>query len=160
MPLLDIARSLQEIEAIAQSLEKRLRREKLRPSGSELQCEGELIEARAQLAHRGAFMNVGAYGLGPLAEELDSLVFGERWQVELMLALDAEGLAARDEEAQRRGGGGDLRQRAGGVGQEVLDVVDDSVCTSAPNACCDRRRVGGGCAQPVCERGDDQIGFA
>ena len=81
------------------------------------------------------------------SRRLDRLILGEPWEVELPLALDAQRLAAGDEEPERWRRSGEVRDDARGIGQKVLDVVEDDVGPAALNADAIASVVGSGAAR-------------
>ena len=95
MPLVDVARALQQVEALAQPSEEGGRREELRARGGELEREWKTVEARTEVRDRGVLSEVGPDSMRSFEEERHRLVLGEWREVELDLPLDAKRLAAR-----------------------------------------------------------------
>ena len=86
---------MQQVETLGQPIEDLPRRERLRARGCELDREGQVVEAGAEPEDLIASLEPGA-----LAEEGYGLGRGERRHLVLDLALDAQALAARDEESE------------------------------------------------------------
>ena len=92
MALVGVPCPSEEVEPLPETLEERLRREQLRPGGSELERKRQTIEALAELADRRRRRGVGTDGAGTFDEERHCFVAEEWCQVELVLSLDAEWL--------------------------------------------------------------------
>ena len=113
-----VAAALEEVEPLREALEDLPRRERLRARGGELDRERQVVEARAELGDLVARLEPGA-----LAEERDGLGRGERRHRVLDLALDAQELAAGDEQRQV-GAGAEQRRELGRRLDHLLEVVE------------------------------------
>ena len=90
-------------------------------------------------------------------EQGDRFVVVERRQIELRLAGDPEGLAARHDQPELGGGSHELGDRTGNVGEEVLEVVQDDVRSFLADACTDCGGLVGGSAEQFADGGDDEL---
>ena len=156
MTLVGIASALEQVEALTQPRVERIGREKLRARGSELERKRQSIEARAEPSNRVRGLDVRADCTGALDEERHSIVVHERWQVELVLTGDSQGFATRDEEPDGRGCCGQLPERTGDIGEQVLEVVDDHVRSLVTDPRSDCRDIPGRCAEPFADRREDE----
>ena len=114
-----VAAAPEQVEPGAEPLEDLRGRERLRARGRQLDRERERVEPPAQLGDL-----VGRVELRPLAEQRHRLGGGERRHRELDLAVDAQALAARDEDGEVRARG-DERGQLGRRRDDLLEVVDE-----------------------------------
>ncbi|MDQ3379813.1 MAG: hypothetical protein M3546_05765 [Actinomycetota bacterium] len=156
MTLVGVPRSLEQVEPISKPLEQRLGSEQLRSRRCKLEREGQPVEAGAQIGDRLCGPDVHAHGACALEEKRDSLGLCERWEVELVLTLDAKRLSARRQQAECRRGGGDLGEWAGSSRKKMLDIVDDHVGALLTDARGDRRRLGGRGPEALRDRSQHQ----
>ncbi len=132
-----VAAAPEQVEPGAEPLEDLRRRERRRARGRQLDRERERVEPPAQLGDL-----VGRLELRPLAEQRHRLGGGERRHGELDLAVDAQALAARDEDGEVRARG-DERGQLGRRRDDLLEVVDEEQELGARR--CARR---GRCGRP------------
>ena len=152
----------EEVEALLEPGEQRLRGEQLGARGGELDREREAVEADADLGDRGRVRvrhgEVGLDGAGALDEERDRLVLRERRDRRAGARGRAGRAAAPGTRARRRGGAGmrlvtssfscgASREQVGERGRrldEVLEVVEDEqeplLGEEAPEALGERER--------------------
>ncbi len=142
LPIGAIARPAgEEVEALLQARQHRLRGEELDPRGRELDRERQPVEAIADLRHRrrvlGGDGEVGTHGRRALDEETHRVRLGEhlerrktrrigkveRRDGELLLSRDAQRRAARCEDLEVLTG---LEQRGHGRGggKDLLEIVE------------------------------------
>jgi hypothetical protein len=114
-----VAGALEQVEPGAQALQQLGGGEDAGAGGGELERERESFQARGDLRDLRVRLELGA-----LAEERDSLVFGERWQCVGALSLNAQDLSRGDKQGEVRAGGEKLG-KLGGALEEVLEVVEE-----------------------------------
>src|SRR3989442_1769505 len=108
-----VATPLQEVETLGDAFEDLRRRERSCAGGGELDCEGEVVEARTKLRDL-----IGGVELRAFAEERNGFRRCERRHGVLDLALHAQELAARYQ--KREVGTGSNEGREVGCGREHL----------------------------------------
>ena len=91
-----------EVETRREALEERFGSEEPRAGGSELDGQGEPVEAFTERLDRRRALDVRTHGTGTREEQLDSFLCGKRGEIEPALGGNLEGLSARDEQSQRR----------------------------------------------------------
>ena len=96
-----VAAGLEEVEPLREALEQLLRREDDRARSGELEGQGQVVEARAEL-HDRRVLRPGVERARASHEELDAVVVRERRDRVHVLALQLEPLAARDEDRRAR----------------------------------------------------------
>ena len=117
----------EEVERRAQPLEQRLRREQPHSGGGELDRQREAVELLADGGDRGLVpggeREARRHDAGPVGEQPHGSVQCERRHGELVLALQVQGLAARDEDPRPDRA---LRQPADERGRRdhVLEAVE------------------------------------
>ena len=99
-------------------------------------------------------------GTGACEKQRDGFVLDERREVELALGLDSERLATRREQPQRRCVTNELGHCLGRVGQEMLRVVQHHVRTPPAQRECDGVGVLIGCAEPLRDGRNEELGIA
>jgi hypothetical protein len=129
----------QELEPVAEAREQVLGPQQLHPRRDQLDGERQAVQAAADLRHRLRVVlpdrEAGTYGPRPLDEEahgvvgahlVEGAVAGEAQRVdrELVLALDVQDGAARDDDGEARAAPEELGHQRGGIGQ-LLEVVED-----------------------------------
>ena len=160
VPLVGVPGALQYIEAVTEPFEELLRCQQLRPCRRELESEREAIQALAEFRDCFRCADFGPHRLRSLAEQRHRLVADERRKVEFSLALDAQRLAARDDEAQGRNGCHELGEGTGSPWEKVLDVVDHGVGSSVAHTGGERGSVGRTCSETFCNRRQDEFRVA
>jgi len=93
-----IAAALEQIEPAAESLEDLLWTEYSGAGGGELDRERQVVEAAAELRHRGLRPEAGVDGRRAGGEEVEALERRQLGDGVDMLAGELEALAARDDE--------------------------------------------------------------
>lgn len=152
MALVRVAGPLEQVEAFAKPGVERIGREKLCARSCELQSERQPIEALAEPLNRLDHLDVRANCAGALEEERDRVVVHEWWQVELVLSADSQRLATGDDEPHGRDRLGQFSQKTGGVGKQMLEVVDDYVRSLLTDTRGDCRDIPGRCAESFADR--------
>ena len=97
-------------------LEQLLRSEQLHPGGGELDGEREAVETLDELVDRRGVSDVGANRLRALEEQRHCVGLDHWREIELDLAGDPQGLAARREDPERGCGCEQLGNAPRGVG--------------------------------------------
>ena len=100
------------------------RRELSHARGDQLDRERQAIEQAAERGDGGRRLEVALDGARPRDEQFDRLVLDERRHGELVLAVDAERVPARDEQTEP-GRCGEQRAERGGCGVDLLEVVHE-----------------------------------
>ena len=110
-----VAASPEQVEALGQPSEDLRRGDRLRAGGSELDGQGQVVEAGTELGDLLARLY-----LGSLTEEGDGLGLGERGHRVLDLSLHAQELTAGDEERQ----GGAALEEGRELGRRLDDLLE------------------------------------
>ena len=141
VPLVCVASPLEQVETLTDPLEELSGREQLCPRGGKLERERQAVEPANEFVHRRSVLDVGTNGVRAFEEERDGVVLHHRREVVLQLAGDPQRFATGDDEPQRRSGRSEVGQRARGVREELLEVVEHDMGLLFAHARRDRRGV-------------------
>ena len=120
-----VALALEQVEALGELREQLLGAEEGGAGGGELEREGELVEAQAELAHRLGRGEGRIDRTGARQEERLSVAFGERGHGVGLLAADPETLAARHQHIEV-GTCAHERRELGRRLHDLLEVVEQA----------------------------------
>ena len=118
-----VAAAFQQVEPLPQALDELFRREERHPGRRELEREGQVVEARADLGHLSVCAEVDPERMGPGLEERDCVVLGHRRHRVDALPLQLQAFAGRYEHNGRPGSCEQCDVR-GHSGKQVLEIVE------------------------------------
>ena len=120
-----VAAAREEVQALGESLQDLLDRQDRQPRRGKVQRQGQPVEALRQPRERRRWTDRHAERDGPRHEQLLGIGLCHDRHPDEPLGLEAQRLAARDQQGGAACIGHQLRHRLGQARQEVLGVVQD-----------------------------------